>query len=194
MKSILLAVVTACSLIAGPLNSGTIDGVTYTLQPADVGPGYSNYVWYFDEPVSAYSLNVIWYGYPADFQIIPTYGTITQQAVNQYGILSLTLSGSLDMSTNGFPSLNYLTVKVQSPSSLRGLSTFPSLTFTSLTDPPLHSQADPVVSATPEPGTIAITALGLFALALAQRWLSRRNRPALLALRAPTEAAPQPCR
>ena len=127
------------------------------------------YTWNFSPDVSAYSMDVVWFGYPADFEIFATYGGITEQST-EYGILYLTLAGTYAGSSAqmefGGDALFLLTLEFESAHGR--VPTFPGLTFTSLTGPP---------AAVPEPGTVVLTALGLIGLLSMLAWISRNYRP-----------------
>jgi hypothetical protein len=113
-------------------------------------------------------MDIVWYGAPSSFQIVPTYGDITQEHT-QFGIPFLTLSGTVAGSPAAIEfdadALDFLILSFDSVPPQPFV--FPGLTFTSLTAS---------ASSAPEPGTVALTALGLFGLFLAQRWSIRRNR------------------
>ena len=160
MKAIVFAFFAASSLMAG-----TIDGVTYNLTDSEVGNGYVDYIYDFSATVSAYSMNIVWYGYPADYQIIPTYGDLAVSRADGtflYATLSGTLAGSPAAEQYGTDALPRLVLKFQSPSVPQ--FPFPSLEFTSLVDPPAG------VASTPEPGTAFLTIPALFAFGLCRRW------------------------
>jgi len=174
MRLVLGVLLLSVAAWAGPI-TGTVDGVSYNLRSSEVGNGYVDYIYDFNALVSAYSIDVVWYGYPTDYQVIPTYGELTPSSADGtilYATLSGTLAGSPAAEQYGTDALPSLTLKFQSPSTFQ--FPYPSLTFTELVDPP----ATVSIASTPEPATVILTALALFAFGLYRRWLTRRNKPA----------------
>ena len=156
--------------------TGTVDGVGYTWKLTSLDNYYVSYEADFNALVSAYTLTVDVPDLPHNISpegliVQPSFGKVTYIEPYSAAGAVYTISGDLNINPYyGITAMDHLDLSIGSTEQLPPI---PGLTFTQLVDPPPTSG----IMSTPEPASIILTALGLFALPLARQWTTRRNIP-----------------